>query len=127
MSVQRTIRTRLYAEDLPLILETLEKNGCDCRFNSRITGFQRTFDVAVSVKGKYCLALSRVRRGDETFFQIHYDVDHLSATELKRWRGEFEARVKALQIKQKLSRSGYMLTGFEENSERIVLRIKEAV
>jgi len=58
---------------------------------------------------------------------MHYDVDHLSATELKRWQGEFEARVKALQIKQSLSRSGYMLTGFEENSERIVLRIKEAV
>ena len=127
MSVQRTIRTRLYAEDLPLILETLEKNGCDCRFNSRITGFQQTFEVAVSVNGKYCLGLSRVRRGDETFFQMHCDVDHLSATELKRWQGEFEARVKALQIKQRLSRSGYVLTGFEENSERIVLRIKEAV
>ena len=127
MSVKRTIRTRLYVEDLPLILEALEKKGCYYRFNSSIGGFQRNFDVAVKVNGKYCLGLSKTRQGGESYFQINYDTYHVSAKLLEKWKGDFEAQVKALQIKQKLSRNGYILTGFEENKERIVLRIKKAI
>ena len=127
MSVQRKIRMRLYAEDLPLIVETLAENGCAYRFDSRITGFKRTFDLAVTLKGKCCLGFAKVRQGNESFFQVYYNIDHISARELERWRGDFEAKVKAMQIKQKLGRSGYILTGCEENEERIVLRIKQAV
>jgi hypothetical protein len=46
---------------------------------------------------------------------------------LEKWKGDFEAQVKALQIKQQLSLNGYILTGFEENNERIVLRIQQAI
>ena len=127
MSVKRTIRTRLYSEDLPLILETLDKKGCDYRFNSPIRGYRRSFAIAIKVKDRYCVGLVEKRVGNETFFEAHFDSGYVSAKELNRWKGEFEAQVKALQIKQKLSRNGYLLTGFEENAERIVLRIKEAV
>ena len=127
MSVKRTIRIRLYAEDLPLILETLEKKGCEYQCNSRIGGFQRKFDIAVKVNGKYCLGLSKTVQADESYFQIQYDTHHVSAKVLEKWKGDFEAQVKALQIKQQLSLNGYILTGFEEDSERIVLRIKQAI
>ena len=127
MSVKRTIRTRLYGEDLPLILETLEKKGCDYRFNSSIGGFQRKFDIAVKVNGKYTLGLSETGQAGESYFQIHYDTHHLRAKVLEKWKGDFEAQVKALQIKQQLSRNGYILAGFEENKERIVLRVKQAI
>jgi len=46
---------------------------------------------------------------------------------MKRWKQDFEAQVKAIQIKEKLAKNGYILAGFEENDERIVLRIKQAV
>jgi hypothetical protein len=127
MSVKRTIRTRLYAEDLPLILETLEKKGCEYRCNSRIGGFQRQFDIAVKINGKYSLGLSKTGLGDESHFHIHCDTHHVSAKVLEKWKGDFEAQVKALQIKQQLSLNGYILTGFEENNERIVLRIQQAI
>ena len=127
MSTKRTIRTRLYAENLPLILETLEKKGCEYRCNSKIGGFQHQFDIAVKINGKYSLGLSKTVKGDESYFQVHFDTHHISAKVLEKWKGDFEAQVKALQIKQQLSRNGYILTGFEENNERIVLRIKQAV
>ena len=127
MSVKRTIRTRLYAEDLPLILEILERKDCEYQCNSRIGGFKRSFDIAVRVNGKYSVGLSKTVQGNESYFQIHYDTYHVSAKVLDKWKGDFEAQVKALQIKQQLSRNGYILTGFEENRERIVLRIKQAV
>ena len=127
MSVKRTIKTRLYVEDRPLILETLENKGCDYRFNSTIKGFRRIFDIAVAVRGRYCLGLSRAQEGAEAFFQIHCDSDYMNVQKLEQWKGDFEAQVKALQIKQQLSRNGYILTGFEDSRERIVLRIKQAV
>ena len=127
MSVKRTLKTRLYAEDLPLILETLENKGCEYRFNSRIRGFDRVFDLVVMVKGKYCVGFSSVRQRGGTFFQIYCDADYMSGGHLKRWKEDFEAQVKALQIKQQLSKNGYILTSYEENRERIVLRIKKAI
>ena len=127
MSTKRTIKTRLYGEDLSLILEMLGRKGCEYRCNSKIEGFQRQFDVAVKVNGKYSVGLLKTGQGEESYFQIHCDTDHLRAKELQTWKGDFEAQVKALQIKQQLSRNGYILTGFEENNERIVLRIKQAM
>jgi hypothetical protein len=81
----------------------------------------------VKINGKYSVGLSKTGQGDESYFQIHYDTDYVRAKELQRWEGDFEAQVKALQIKQQLSLNGYILTGFEEDSERIVLRIKQAI
>jgi hypothetical protein len=127
MSVRRTIRTRLYAEDLPLILEVLEEKGFAYRRNSRVAGFERIFEIAVKVGGSYCLGFSRTCEGGETFFQIHADSEHLGEQRFARLKGELEAQVKALQIRGELARNGYLLTGFEENSERIVLRIRQAV
>ena len=90
-------------------------------------GFRRNFDIAVKVTGKYCLGLSRTGESGESYFQIHYDTQYVRAHVLEKWKGDFEAQVKALQIKQQLGRNGYILTGFEENNERIVLRIRLAI
>ena len=127
MSVKRTIRTVLYGEDLPLILETLQKRGCDYRSNSRIAGLRRTFEIAVRVNGKYCIGIHRKRKGAESHFEMVCDSASLTAGAFRKWKGEFEAQVKALQIEKQLARNGYILTGFQEDNERIVLRIKQAV
>ena len=127
MSVRRTIRTRLYAEDLPLILEVLEARGFAYRRNSNVTGFRRNFDIAVKVGETYCLGFARTREGRETFFQLHADSEYLEERRFARLKGELEAQFKALQIRGQLARNGYVLTCFEETSERIVLRIRQAV
>ncbi|UCG14335.1 MAG: hypothetical protein JSU72_07720 [Deltaproteobacteria bacterium] len=83
--------------------------------------------MAIKLQGRYCAGLSKTTQQGETVFQIHYESYYLDPKMFEEWRGDFEAHVKALQVKRQLARNGYILTGFEENEERIVLRIKQAV
>ena len=92
-----------------------------------MTGFQQSFEIAVKVGERYCLGLSRTREGGETFFELHADSAYLKGERFARLKGELEAQVKALQIRRQLARHGYVLAGSEENGERIVLRIRQAV
>jgi hypothetical protein len=79
------------------------------------------------VRGRYCVGLARARQRGESFFETYCHPRFMNGWEMKRWKRDFEAQIKAIQIKEKLARNGYILTGYEEKDERIVLRIKQAV